>query len=58
MQPDTRNLKKRNRIWWFVKQKAGKTIERSLDTEDLGVAQARRNRLAQELGESDGLNMG
>ena len=35
MQPDTRNLKKRNRIWWFVKQKAGKTIERSLDTEDL-----------------------
>jgi integrase len=55
---DTRNLKKRNRIWWFVKQKAGQTIERSLDTEDLGVAQTRRDRLTQELIETDGLKWG
>ena len=56
--PDTRNLKKRGRIWWFVKQKGGETIEESLHTEDIGVAQTRRNRLLEELGASDAIRWG
>lgn len=56
--PDTRNLKKRGRIWWFVKQKGGETIEESLHTEDIGVAQTRRNRLLEELGASEAIRWG
>jgi integrase/recombinase XerD len=55
---DTRNLKKRGNIWWFVKQKNNQTIEQSLATADLGVAKARRDRIAQDLRENDGLKWG
>jgi integrase len=55
---DTRNLKKRDKIWWFVKQKNNQTIEQSLATEDLRVAQARRDRILQDLKENDGLKWG
>jgi integrase/recombinase XerD len=56
--PDTRNLKKRGNIWWFVKQRNGETVEQSLATEDIGVAQTRRDRLVQKLKENDGLKWG
>ena len=40
---DTRNLKKRGNIWWFVKQKAGKIVQAWALEGDLDAASVQSN---------------
>ena len=52
------NLKLRGNVWWFRKRVQGKDQEISLETDNLGVAKARRDRLLQELREQGGARWG
>ena len=52
------NFKLRGNVWWFRKRVQGKDQEISLETDNLGVAKARRDRLLQELREQGGARWG
>lgn len=47
--PDTKYLYKRGTTWWLQKRHASKIIRHSLETNDLRQAQARRDRILEEL---------
>lgn len=44
-----RNLRKRGQVWWYRITKSGQTHEGSLQTEQLGIAKERLDRVKREL---------